>query len=203
MSSTYAYILLNSLVNDPKYKTVLTLVKGIRNGIVYGAKIRAPHALVMTLLFRSGAFREKIEVILRATYTHSKNLARFVFIYKLLTLLFKSIKNEVKQHHSLIAAFIGGYYVFGERNNVNEQINMYLLSRILFGLTRVAQERSILPTFKFDTFPWFAAIVWAIVLWLFEYHQSSLQPSLQSSMTYLYKDSNKWSSFKNFLIYNK
>jgi hypothetical protein len=35
MSSTYAYILLNSLVNDPKYKTVLTLVKGIRNGMNY------------------------------------------------------------------------------------------------------------------------------------------------------------------------
>ena len=70
--------------------------------------------------------REKIEIILRATLTHSKNLARFVFIYKLLTLLFKSIKNEVKQHHSLIAAFIGGYFVFGEKNNVNEQVNFFL-----------------------------------------------------------------------------
>lgn len=80
---------------------------------------------------------------------------------------------------------------------------MYLLSRILFGLGRLAQEKSIIPQTKRPIFPWFSAIVWALVLWLFEYHQHTLQPSLQSSMTYLYHDSNKWNSFKNFLIYNK
>lgn len=31
---------------DPKYHEALTLVKGIRNGIVYGTKVRFPHALV-------------------------------------------------------------------------------------------------------------------------------------------------------------
>lgn len=31
---------------DPKYHDVLTLVKGVRNGIVYGSKVRFPHALV-------------------------------------------------------------------------------------------------------------------------------------------------------------
>lgn len=31
---------------DPKYHEALTLVKGVRNGIVYGAKVRFPHALV-------------------------------------------------------------------------------------------------------------------------------------------------------------
>ncbi len=31
----------------------------------------------------------------------------------------------------------------------------------------MAQERSILPTFKFDTFPWFAAIVWGKYVVLF------------------------------------
>lgn len=33
-------------------KDALSVVKGFRNGIVYGAKIRLPHALVMTFLFR-------------------------------------------------------------------------------------------------------------------------------------------------------
>jgi peroxisomal membrane protein 4 len=53
------------------------------------------------------------------------------------------------------------------------------------------------------TFPWFGAIIWGLVLWQFEHHQHTLQSSLQSSMTYLYHDSNKWDNFKNFLIYNK
>lgn len=68
-----------------------------------------------------------MEIIIKATYTHSKNLARFVFLYKLLTLIFKSIQNEIKEYHSLIAAFIGGYFVFGEKNNVNEQVLIFLI----------------------------------------------------------------------------
>lgn len=45
---------LNQLILDPKYHDVLTIVKALRNGIVYGAKVRFPHALVMTVLFKSG-----------------------------------------------------------------------------------------------------------------------------------------------------
>jgi hypothetical protein len=37
---------LEKIVLDPKYHDVLTLVKGVRNGIVYGSKVRFPHALV-------------------------------------------------------------------------------------------------------------------------------------------------------------
>lgn len=35
---------------DPKYHDILTLVKGVRNGVVYGAKVRFPHALVYALI---------------------------------------------------------------------------------------------------------------------------------------------------------
>jgi hypothetical protein len=37
---------LERIVLNPKYHDVLTLVKGVRSGIVYGAKVRFPHALV-------------------------------------------------------------------------------------------------------------------------------------------------------------
>lgn len=37
---------LEKIVLDPKYHDILMLVKAVRNGIVYGAKIRFPHALV-------------------------------------------------------------------------------------------------------------------------------------------------------------
>lgn len=83
------------------------------------------------------------------------------------------------------------------------QINLYLLSRILYGLAKLSVKRGYVPAPKGEVFPWFAAIVWGIVLWLFEYEQDTLQPSLKSSMTYLYHDSNRWNNFKNFLIYNK
>lgn len=34
------------IVMDPAYHDVLSLVKGVRNGIIYGCRVRFPHALV-------------------------------------------------------------------------------------------------------------------------------------------------------------
>lgn len=61
-------------------------------------------------------------MILTATQTHATNLARFVVIYKAIRLIFKILLREIKQYHTMIAAFVGGYYVFGKRNSVNEQV---------------------------------------------------------------------------------
>ncbi|KAG7253156.1 hypothetical protein CRUP_003099, partial [Coryphaenoides rupestris] len=169
----------------------------------YGAKIRAPHALVMTFLFRSGSLKDKLKAIARATYTHSRNLACFVFTYKGLKVLQEKLQGKSLQSHSFLAACIGGWLVFGENNNINSQINMYLLSRILFALARLAVEKGYIPQPKKDPFPLFATLVWGTVLWLFETYPHTLQPSLQSSMTYLYHDSNVWHNISDFLLYNK
>ena len=58
---------MNRILLDPQYHDILAILKGFRNGIdlccpieanvkglVYGAKIRAPHAAVMVFLFRTG-----------------------------------------------------------------------------------------------------------------------------------------------------
>ncbi|XP_060555813.1 peroxisomal membrane protein 4-like [Ruditapes philippinarum] len=194
---------IDGFLSSGQYRPVLSVIKGLRNGAVYGAKIRFPHALVMTFLFKEGSLREKVRAILEATFTHSKNLASFVFLYKSLTGLMEHFQEEKSQIHSFIAAFIGGYFVFGKNNKVNEQINLYLLSRIIYGLAKLAVKRGYIPKPNGETFPWFAAIVWGIVLWEFEHEKETLQSSLQSSMTYLYHDSNKWTNLKNFLWHNK
>uniref|UniRef100_A0A1W7REQ2 Peroxisomal membrane protein 4 n=1 Tax=Agkistrodon contortrix contortrix TaxID=8713 RepID=A0A1W7REQ2_AGKCO len=193
----------NSLLQQRRYQTTMALLKGFRNGAVYGVKIRAPHALVMTFLFKSGSLKEKLKAILQATYLHSRTLACFVFTYKGLMAMQSRMQGKKVPFQSFLAAFIGGWLLFGENNNINSQINMYLLSRILFGLSRLAVEKGYIPQPKQDPFPLFAALVWGIVLWLFEYHRHTLQPSLQSSMTYLYDDSNVWHDISDFLIHNK
>ncbi|KAM9800717.1 peroxisomal membrane protein 4 [Syngnathus typhle] len=193
----------NHLLQQEKYKAALAILKGFRNGAVYGAKIRAPHAFVMTFLFRSGSLAEKFRAILKATYTHSRNLAYFVFTYKGLQALQRKFQGRTLQSHSFLAACVGGCLVFGDNNNINSQINMYLLSRILLALWRLAVEKGVIPQPKRDPFPLFATLVWGVVLWLFEYHPHTLQPSLQSSMNYLYRDSNVWHDISDFLIYNK
>lgn len=83
------------------------------------------------------------------------------------------------------------------------QINLYLLSRILYALAKLAVDKGYVAKPVKEPFPWFAATVWGIVLWLFEHHKNTLQPSLKSSMTYLYTDSNKFNNLRNFIIYNK
>ena len=66
---------------------------------------------------------EKIKAILLATFTHAKNLAHFVIIYKSVLFLLKQIQpKSMKQFHTMVAAFFGGYFVFGSKNNINEQV---------------------------------------------------------------------------------
>uniref|UniRef100_H2ZAT1 Peroxisomal membrane protein 4 n=1 Tax=Ciona savignyi TaxID=51511 RepID=H2ZAT1_CIOSA len=158
--------LINQILQSGKHQDILSLIKAIRNGIAYGIKIRFPHALVMTFLFKDGPF----------------------------FLLFFDI--------TFLSLFSKFYSIF-----VSKQINMYLLSRIIFGLCRLGAERGCLPSEEnmkgVKIFPVFAATVWGIVLWLFENHKHTLQPSLQNSMTYLYHDSNVWHNIWDFLIYNK
>ncbi|CAM4619916.1 unnamed protein product [Leuciscus chuanchicus] len=138
------------------------------------------------------SLREKFRAIAQATFTHSRNLACFVFTYKGLQALQQHFQGKHLQSHSFLAACLGGWL-----------INMYLLSRILFALSRLAVEKGFIPQPKKDPFPLFATLVWGVVLWLFEYHPHTLQPSLQSSMNYLYHDSNTWHDISDFLIYNK
>lgn len=96
---------------------------------MYGAKIRFPHALVMTFLFGRGTPREKLTFILRATKQHALNLGTFTPLYKFLTIALRRLfeaaggKGPVPKWHSLVAGLIGGYYVFGERTPVNEQVS--------------------------------------------------------------------------------
>ena len=45
---------LQDIISDPAYHDYLSLLKGARNGFVYGVKIRFPHALIMAILFGRG-----------------------------------------------------------------------------------------------------------------------------------------------------
>lgn len=42
------------IISDPAYHDYLGILKGARNGFVYGVKIRFPHALIMAILFGRG-----------------------------------------------------------------------------------------------------------------------------------------------------
>ena len=51
-------------------------------------------------------------------------------------------------------------------------------------------------------YPLVAALLWGSVMWQFRYERDSLQPSLQSSMDYLYNKSELWTSLRNWIWHN-
>ncbi|EQC30609.1 hypothetical protein SDRG_11664 [Saprolegnia diclina VS20] len=191
---------------------VLCLVRAVRNGAFYGTKIRAPHALVMVLLFQKKPLRDQLRAIIKLTYEHTKNLACFVGVYKASLLVLKAMHggattpsaglNPVVPWHAAAAGAIGGYAIWSKYSNVNYQIVMYLFSRVLIGLVKLLSARGapILRDYAFpEVYPVLACATWAIVMWLFECHGQVLHPSLKKSMEFLYHDANSWGSIEDFL----
>ncbi|KAF0689048.1 Aste57867_19463 [Aphanomyces stellatus] len=192
------------------------LVRAFRNGAYYGTKIRAPHAFVMVMLFQNKPLREKLQGIVKLTFEHTKNLAYFVGIYKGVILLLKQADrvvtsskighpqglNPLAPWHAAVAGAVGGYLVWSKYSGVNYQIVLYLFSRVLIGLVKLASEKGwpIMKDYSFkQVYPVFACATWAIVMWLFEYHGHVLHPSLSKSMDFLYHDSNTWTDIQDFL----
>lgn len=133
--------IINDIITNPAYHDYLAILKGARSGFVYGVKVRFPHALVMSILFGRGEFvlvflflsftlanvspswQTRMRVIYRATRQHAFNLAKFVTLYKTILLLQRKANNgKERNSDTFIAGLIGGYFVFGERNAVNEQV---------------------------------------------------------------------------------
>ncbi|KAI1105525.1 peroxisomal membrane protein 4 [Jackrogersella minutella] len=220
---------LERIVLDPANHDLLAVLKGARNGAVYGAKVRFPHALVMVFLFRPGTLRQKAALVLRATRTHAQNLARFATIYKLVCYLLKwygATPGKEGRYDSFLAGLLGGYVVFGGRSktsgkisSVNQQIVVYVFARVVLALARLAVKPATpdggapgLPFLSRDdvsavishyAWPVFAATSWAAVMHVFKYHPDELQPSLRSSMSYIYQQSDNWDSLRNFIWHNK
>ncbi|KAG9203522.1 hypothetical protein G6514_002540 [Epicoccum nigrum] len=217
---------LEKIILDPKYHDILTLVKGVRNGIVYGAKVRFPHALVMIFLFRSGTFRSKCWLVYKATRQHARNLGLFALVYKTSMLFLKHTSPTGKERHydAFLAGLLGGYTVFGRtiHNSVSQQIVIYVFARVALALAKLAvQPKNVAGTpgggggwevfgdgemrrtMIRNGWPAFASLSWAMVMYLFRWHPETVQSSLRSSMSYIYVQSDHWDSLRTLLWHNK
>ena len=201
---------------NPQYKVPLTLLKAIRNGAVYGTKVRFPHALVMIFLFRNGSFRQKARLVFKATKLHARNLALFAFIYKATLLSLRSAQGgKQRSSHPFVAGLLGGYYVFGRhKSSVSQQIVIYVFSRVVLAAAALAFQSpgdNALVGSKYggrggngfladalglsvetrekvrkNAWPAFASLSWACVMWMHEWYPNMLQSSLESSMVYMF-----------------
>ncbi|KAG5360874.1 Peroxisomal membrane protein 4 [Yarrowia sp. B02] len=152
---------INDVLTNPAYHEYLAILKGTRNGIVYGGRLRFSHALVMALLFRSGPWSKRWASIFKATRQHATSLGSFVFIYKSILLLLKksrgdgvaNLKHIEHRNHGMdafIAGLIGGYLVFGRESapSLNQQIVLYVFSRVIMGFGNLLIKKVLLPMWR-------------------------------------------------------
>lgn len=76
------------------------------------------------------------------------------------------------------------------------------LLRVLYRKAHLG-ESSLGSAIVATEFPVKAVLSWGLVMWLFRHHPGDLQPSLRASMNYLYRDSEYWTSLRDFLFVNK
>lgn len=237
MSSGYSEVALakvNEILLDPKYHDILSILKGARNGLVYGVKVRFPHALIMSLIFHRTPLRTRLQFVFKATKQHALNLAKFVTIYKTVLLLQRkgvpgagTAKRTQGSLDTFVAGLIGGWAVFGDRNAVNEQIVLYVVSRVVSSFVPRAPSATPTGTSSIppppsarggltppgypypksqppdpQTFSLYAALAWGSVMWLFANRRERLHGGMVSSMQYLYLDSEVWSGLRNFIWHN-
>ena len=177
---------------------IVSSLKGLRNGMYYAGKLRFVHSLVMTILFRSGTFKDKLISILKLTWEHARNLGVFVFIYKSLVCLMRNTFGSRNSIFNFISGFIASYFTLAKNNTpVNMQIMLYLLSRNLLAISNTLSEKYMK---NYNGFTFTSMTVWGIVMFLFEFNSKLLQNSLASSMDFIYKESDlKYESIMDFI----
>lgn len=181
----------------------MALLKGLRNGVEYGSKVRFVHTLVMTLLFRDVTLKQApalFKNICSMAIEHGKNLGLFVLSYKAGYKLLDRLAKPSSLNH-LLSGMLFGALIFGKKTGVNHQIVLYLFSRVAIGLaTLLYRKLGQLSQGKLGKIGFIeqgygyyllSAVCWGVVMWLFEKDKSTLQPSLKSSMEFLYKESDQ------------
>lgn len=205
---------LDRIVCDPKYHDILTLAKAAKNGAVFGAKVRFPHALATVMMFGQGGLLSRLAVVLQLTRQHSKILALYACAYKAVMVLLRNSFSNGKEmnYYPAIAGGLAGAFVFGSRNPVNEQLVMYAASRGMATVviprikkalkstgTKLQHAQSApLASNPNLNFRIFATISWSFAMYLYTNQRSRMGTGLVSTMDYLY-GGESWTSLKGFL----
>ena len=121
-------------------------------------------------------------------------------VYKLCLICLRrtSPTGKERSFDTFLAGLIGGYTVFGRgiQSSVNQQIVIYVFARVMLALAKLTVQgrsqggpslgRELRERVEGNAWPVFASLSWAAVMWIFRWYPATLQPSLRSSMQYMY-----------------
>lgn len=140
--------------------------------------------------------REKLRLILKATRQHARNLAMYAIVYKssMLFLRLTSLDGKEAGAHTFLSGLIGGYVVFGRgyQSSVNQQIVIYVFARAMLALAMLTVQKEtgfskvVRTRVTKNAWPVFASLSWGVIMWTYRWYPDTIQPSLKSSMKYMY-----------------
>lgn len=164
------------------------IVRGVRNGMYYGGKVRLMHSIVMMILFGKGSLTDRVKRILSLTKEHALRIGTFVGVYKTIVILLKRLRGGGNPFHAFIAGGIGAYIInMDGESSINQQITFYVLARVIIGSFKILQDREVLP--KFNVNRMLSLVGWGTVMAMFHFDKSTLPYSMQTSMNQLYEES--------------
>jgi len=112
----------SSLVSDSGCRhqnCFIAAIRGARQGLYYGGRIRIAHSIVMQILFGQGNATEKLRKAVWLSWEHGRNLGLFVFIYKLVQCALTNISGRRRNAWAFVAGIVGATCVWRERNAIN------------------------------------------------------------------------------------
>jgi peroxisomal membrane protein 4 len=177
---------------------VLRILKGISSGVYYGAKVRFMHSLVMSILFMEGTMKAKLRKILKLTIEHAIRLGVFVGVYKTVETLLRKLEGRKSALQCFVAGLIGSLVINLDADTpVNQQITLYIISRVIFGGAKTLQKDHVIP--KFNLFQTISVVSWALVMYIYARDKVALQASMRQSMDFLYGQSDKYSGWTDYV----
>lgn len=180
---------------------MLAALRGLSQGVAYGAKVRFTHSIVMAILFSKEPWPRRMQNILKNAYNHGKLLGTYVFLYKSIQCIVTRARGGKQPVNSLLAGGIAGYLVFSRETPITSQITLYLFSRVVTAGTALLYRKGVLPQTRAAeySFSILTTVCWAVVMYLFERNREVLQQSLTRSMNYLYDASDTWEGKIDFV----
>lgn len=145
---------------------------------------------------------------------HARNLGLFALVYKSTMLLLRRTNGKEGRYDAFLAGLAGGYTVFGRtiHSSVSQQIVIYVFARVVLAYAKllvqpkgdakgghhhhgrsgggggweIVSDPVLAAKVRDNGWTVFASVSWALVMYVFRWHPEVVQPSLRSSMHYMW-----------------
>ncbi|AYU79843.1 peroxisomal membrane protein 4, putative [Leishmania donovani] len=193
---------INCMIASGDFDVFFTALKGFRNGLVYGTRVRAPHALVLNLVWSKSPYSSMPAKIFSVTKTHALGLGYSSVTFAVVRGLLRKLQGTTHAWHNALAGFMIGALFWGDPSNgVHIQMMMYILARIVCALYHLLISKCAAPIPPV-AYRLYMGCLWCLAIMFLMYSPDKLQSSMAQSLEYIFKDSGKFSSWYDLVVVN-